>query len=123
MTANTPKTTHSLCASCGDYAYEAPLIPTDYTNQRWYLGGGKPRTVYNSIEETEVNVHRRGDITHARISISCPHGSLTADLDLASLTALRNALHDAIVDIRHVQADTASNLHAVIAAAHPGVLA
>jgi hypothetical protein len=103
--AQAAQPTHALCAACGEYAYQAPRLAHNAPGLLSYLSkwltdstkGGRPTAA-------DISVTRWKDDPHAQVEVRCATGSLHADLNLASILALRDALTDAVIDIQTLQA-------------------
>lgn len=84
-----------------DWQYQAPMVPSDHSLQRWY----RDDELYPAAG---VRVYRRDDGKHQlqlKLSMFQPDGdaSFTKLIPLCQVVALRNALNDAIADMCVIQ--------------------
>ena len=101
--AAAPAAPHSLCASCGDYAYQAPRQRGQFDGGFWQYRATAPLfigTVPSALDRSQTEVRRFSSDPHAMLTLHVPGGNITADLDLPALESLSAALRDAITDIR-----------------------
>lgn len=80
-----------------DWAYQAPRTPQDHPNQHYYRPSG--------IWEPAAKVFRFSGDTGAQLTVRVPGAQVQMDLDPRSLTRLRDAINDALVDIQVDAAD------------------
>lgn len=96
-------------ASVPAWSYQPPHIPEDHPHQRYYRAGNRSfiSPITSRQPDTNLKLFRWNDnfLPGAQLTLQAPFASMSVDLCVPSLQALRDALNDALADIAQWEAD------------------